>query len=221
MKNGKKVNWKEGLDRMCSYKHTHNSAVHIGFQGQEKDDEIKGSGNSINYKYRMHDPRIGRFFAVDPLAAKYPHNSTYAFSENRVIDGVEIEGLEVTHYTFAWNKKTREYEKVGSEYTIMGLAITSGFHFHYKGGPLVEKGYDQLNIFIPGKYSVLEKSIYMSKDPGTVVGEFGPYVSATNETYSGGEAESESGPVGGNVGAKFIINKTTLTVDNEGVDVKR
>ena len=66
-----------------------------GFQGQEKDDEIKGEGNSVNYKYRMHDPRIGRFFAIDPLAPKYPHNSPYAFSENRVIDGVELEGLEV------------------------------------------------------------------------------------------------------------------------------
>jgi RHS repeat-associated protein len=65
-----------------------------GFQGQETDDEIKGEGNSVNYKYRMHDPRIGRFFAVDPLAAKYPWNSPYAFSENRVIDGVELEGLE-------------------------------------------------------------------------------------------------------------------------------
>lgn len=43
----------------------------------------------------MHDPRLGRFFAVDPLASKYPHNSPYAFSENRVIDGVELEGLEV------------------------------------------------------------------------------------------------------------------------------
>ncbi len=42
----------------------------------------------------MHDPRIGRFFAVDPLKAKYPHNSPYAFSENRVIDAVELEGLE-------------------------------------------------------------------------------------------------------------------------------
>ena len=65
-----------------------------GFQGQEKDDEIKGTGNSVNYKYRMHDPRIGRFFSVDPLAPSYPHNSPYAFSENRVIDGVELEGLE-------------------------------------------------------------------------------------------------------------------------------
>ncbi|MCJ8288383.1 MAG: hypothetical protein HRT58_00015 [Crocinitomicaceae bacterium] len=60
------------------------------------DDEVKGKGNSVNYKYRMHDPRIGRFFAVDPLAAKYPHNSSYAFSENMVIHMVELEGLEAT-----------------------------------------------------------------------------------------------------------------------------
>ena len=65
-----------------------------GFQGQEIDSEVKGEGNSVNYKYRMHDPRIGRFFAVDPLASKYPYNGPYNFSENRVIDGVELEGLE-------------------------------------------------------------------------------------------------------------------------------
>lgn len=65
-----------------------------GFQGQEQDDEVKGEGNSINYKYRMHDPRLGRFFTLDPLAPKYPHNSPYAFSENRLLDGVELEGLE-------------------------------------------------------------------------------------------------------------------------------
>jgi hypothetical protein len=65
-----------------------------GFQDQEMDNEIKGQGNSLNYEYRMHDSRIGRFFAIDPLAPSYPHNSVYAFSENRVIDGVELEGLE-------------------------------------------------------------------------------------------------------------------------------
>ncbi|NJM79323.1 MAG: hypothetical protein HC854_06335 [Flavobacterium sp.] len=70
-----------------------------GFQGQEKDDELKGEGNSLNYTFRMHDPRVGRFFAVDPLAAKYPHNSPYAFSENKVIDAVELEGLEKLKYT--------------------------------------------------------------------------------------------------------------------------
>jgi hypothetical protein len=52
----------------------------------------------------MHDPRLGRFFAVDPLFKKYPHNSVYAFSENRVLDAVELEGLEkyiVHSYSFA------------------------------------------------------------------------------------------------------------------------
>ena len=65
-----------------------------GFQGQEMDNEIKGEGNSLNYTFRMHDPRVGRFFAVDPLEKSYPWNSPYAFSENRVIDAIELEGLE-------------------------------------------------------------------------------------------------------------------------------
>ena len=79
-------------------RHGSTDSYRYGFQGQEKDDEIKGEGNSINYKYRMHDPRVGRFFAVDPLAPQYPHNSPYAFGENRVIDQIEREGLEGTFY---------------------------------------------------------------------------------------------------------------------------
>jgi RHS repeat-associated protein len=76
-------------------RHGNTSDYRYGFQGQEMDNEVKGEGNSVNYKFRMHDPRIGRFFAVDPLTAKYPDNSPYAFSENRVLDGIELEGLEV------------------------------------------------------------------------------------------------------------------------------
>ena len=65
-----------------------------GFQDKEKDDEVKGEGNSVNYKYRMHVPRIGRFFAVDLLAAKFPHYTPYSFSGNKVIHAIEYEGLE-------------------------------------------------------------------------------------------------------------------------------
>lgn len=84
------------------------------FQGQESDPEIKGEGNSINFKYRIHDPRLGRFFSIDPLAAEYSYNSPYAFSENRVIDGVELEGLEV---------------QLVSEEQNAGSAATSGLGF--------------------------------------------------------------------------------------------
>lgn len=72
------------------------------------DDELKGEGNSINYKYRMHDPRVGRFFAVDPLFREYPYNSPYAFSENRVIDARELEGLEMAD-TDLWMHDRRDY----------------------------------------------------------------------------------------------------------------
>jgi RHS repeat-associated protein len=69
-----------------------------GFNGMERDKEIKGEGNLINYKFRMHDPRIGRFLSVDPLTTSYPWNSPYAFSENRVVDGIDLEGKEY-YYT--------------------------------------------------------------------------------------------------------------------------
>jgi len=65
------------------------------FQGQEHNDEINGGvGLSYAFEYRMHDPRVGKFLSIDPLAFLFPWNSPYAFSENRVLDMVELEGLE-------------------------------------------------------------------------------------------------------------------------------
>ena len=69
------------------------------FNGQEGDNEVFGESSLFAFEYRMHDARLGRFWSVDPLAAKYPWNSTYAFAENRVIEGRELEGLEVAFST--------------------------------------------------------------------------------------------------------------------------
>ena len=70
------------------------SAYRYGFQGQEMDDEIKATGHLFNYTFRMYDPRLGRFLSLDPLSNSFPWNAPYAFSENRVIDAIELEGLE-------------------------------------------------------------------------------------------------------------------------------
>ncbi|WP_452601292.1 3-coathanger stack domain-containing protein [Pontimicrobium sp. MEBiC06410] len=75
-------------------RHGSSDSYRYGFQGQEKDDEIKGEGNSLNYTFRMHDPRVGRFFTPDPMEKAYPYYSPYQFSGNRLIDMVELEGLE-------------------------------------------------------------------------------------------------------------------------------
>ena len=62
------------------------------FQGQESQEEL--DLNWISFKWRNHDPAIGRFMSIDPLAVDYTYNSTYAFSENKVIMYNELEGLE-------------------------------------------------------------------------------------------------------------------------------
>ena len=64
------------------------------FNGQEADNEVLGEGALHSFEYRMHDTRIGRFWSVDPLAGKFPWNSTYAFAENMPIWARELEGLE-------------------------------------------------------------------------------------------------------------------------------
>ena len=71
-----------------------NFFIPYSFQGQEHDNEVKCEGNSVNYKYRMCDPRVGRFFAVDKLSSLYPYYTPYSFSGNRVVDAIELEGLE-------------------------------------------------------------------------------------------------------------------------------
>ncbi|MGV9004118.1 RHS repeat domain-containing protein [Flavobacterium sp.] len=106
-----------------------------GFQGQEKDDEIKGEGNSLNYTFRMHDPRVGRFFATDPLEKKYPWNSPYAFSENKVINLIELEGLETAmcryvlensgHYSPGYKHASNDSRVLEAQ--VSGTAMKLGF----------------------------------------------------------------------------------------------
>ena len=66
----------------------------FGFNGQEGDDEVSGEGNTIAFKYRINDTRLGRFFAVDPLASEYPFWTPYQFAGLLPIRFVELEGLE-------------------------------------------------------------------------------------------------------------------------------
>ncbi|TCP24242.1 RHS repeat-associated protein [Tenacibaculum skagerrakense] len=64
-----------------------------GFQGQELHDEL---GLNVNeFKYRFYDPAHARFWSLDPLAEDFVYNSTYAFAENKIGMGMELEGREI------------------------------------------------------------------------------------------------------------------------------
>ncbi|PCH75101.1 MAG: type IV secretion protein Rhs [Flavobacteriaceae bacterium] len=56
--------------------------------------------NTHEWRYRISDPAIGRFWQIDPLAEDYMYNSTYAFAENKLGMGVELEGLEIVSWDF-------------------------------------------------------------------------------------------------------------------------
>ncbi|MCB0482721.1 MAG: hypothetical protein KDC83_14930 [Flavobacteriales bacterium] len=65
----------------------------FGFNGKEIDDEVKGARNTINFEYRVYDPRLGRFFSTDLLTFNYPFWSPYEFAGNDPIRFVDILGL--------------------------------------------------------------------------------------------------------------------------------
>lgn len=91
------------------------SDYRFGFNGKEKDSEGMGGGlSTYDYGFRIYNPAIAKFLSVDPLYRSYPWNSTYAFAENRVIDGVDLEGLEyatvIYKYYYGSTKPVMEVE---------------------------------------------------------------------------------------------------------------
>lgn len=71
----------------------------FGFNGQHKDNEIKGIGNSLDFGARMYDSRLGRWLSLDPLQKKYPSLSAYHFSNNNPIYFKDFEGKYFTGST--------------------------------------------------------------------------------------------------------------------------
>ena len=66
----------------------------FGFNGQMKDNEMKGVGNSLDFGARMYDSRIGRWLTSDPKEIKYPSLSPYHFGFNNPIVTIDVDGNE-------------------------------------------------------------------------------------------------------------------------------
>uniref|UniRef100_UPI002989C816 RHS repeat domain-containing protein n=1 Tax=Flavobacterium columnare TaxID=996 RepID=UPI002989C816 len=75
-------------------RHGSSTAYRYGFNGKEKDDELKGEGNHYDYGMRVSDPRTGRFFSVDPLTKDFPWYTPYQFAGNTPIAAIDLDGEE-------------------------------------------------------------------------------------------------------------------------------
>ena len=100
----------------------------FGFNGKEKDNELKGVGNSLDFGARIYDSRVGRWLSLDPLATKYPSISPYAFVANSPLRFIDYNGKEIWigHY----DKKEgvvidRLQYKGGKLYNNEGIEVTT------------------------------------------------------------------------------------------------
>lgn len=71
------------------------AAYRYGFNGMERDDEMKGSGNSYDFGARMYDSRLGRWMSLDPLQAKYSSFSPYCFVANTPLIAIDPDGRDI------------------------------------------------------------------------------------------------------------------------------
>ncbi|OWP82669.1 hypothetical protein BWK59_14625 [Flavobacterium davisii] len=73
-------------------RHGSSTAYRYGFNGMEKDDELKGEGNSYDLGLRIFDPRIARMFKIDPRSKEYPWQSPYVYHRNSPLASIDYLG---------------------------------------------------------------------------------------------------------------------------------
>jgi hypothetical protein len=146
----------------------------------------------------MHDPRVGRFFARDPLSGKFPWNSPYAFSENRVIDGLELEGLEVVHFGIPGKVfGTIDFKKMDEKTIKIKIAEYEKFHkgrmnFDYMRTRNDNEVWTIESLQNPYGYSTGVKRQAYASDKSYKNGEGKPFYSDTDRTLLEGFTAKDS-----------------------------
>lgn len=123
-------------------------------------------------------PDVGRFFNVDPLSEKYAYQSHYNFSENRVIDAVELEGLEAVLIHGTTQQKTGHSFSQGALRELKNIGGNSAINTSFRwNAPLTNdtgmRG-DAARLLVTHVLSTRQKMIsggvITEKEPVTLIG---------------------------------------------------
>jgi RHS repeat-associated protein len=213
----------------------------FGFGSQEKDNEIYGAGNCYSYEYRMHDPRLGRFMSVDPLAYVYPWNSPYAFAENKVIMYTDLEGRETDPVPATQKQSDGNYTTAIDNTNTAGVALTyeeiqDAIHNHnvaynkwlatkgpdfnvgaggMEGDPRAKGTDNAMSLIVPG-YDILKKTCKGDRitwmDIGIEAAGFIPFGKVVGKAYKA-VAKSPFADAAVKQLANFFKNNADETID--------
>jgi len=103
----------------------------FGFNGKEKDDEVKGTGVQIDYGFRIFDSRVGRFLSVDPLFQTYAYYTPYQYAGNDPILFIDVDGFE-RHLNKNASKQIRCFNDWDIKRINFNLGINLSQLFHKK-----------------------------------------------------------------------------------------
>lgn len=115
-----------------------NGKYRFGFNGMEKDDEVKGSGNSLDFGARIYDPRLGRWFSVDPMQRKYPDFAPYHFCLDNSILFVDPDG-KVVIIKDVNGKVVATIKADGKMIIVKGMENSAAIHQYTQAKAYLEK----------------------------------------------------------------------------------
>ncbi len=160
-------------------------------------------------------PDIGRFFNVDPLSEKYVYNSTYAFSENKVISHRELEGLEaIPADNFKKSDQMLVVVALGRANGIYGDGI-SGNNTLYKNLPQNLQNDDGLALFISRAVNT-QVITYAGSDSGITA----KHIAETVANYRIINPDSKVALIGHSLGGKDVLDAANFIGENNDINNK-
>lgn len=144
---------------------TPSNGYRYGFNGQEKEDEVAGEGNSYTAEYWQYDSRLGRRWNIDPVTV--PYESPYGAFRNNPIMLSDPNG-DCADCPKPEKKGTAEAEKqtttaqkdinMGVDGGIQTVTVEKNWYWH--GGSKVttcdENGKDKVTGYDAGWYGASE-----------------------------------------------------------------
>ena len=145
----------------------------------EKDDEVKGGGNSYTTEFRQYDARLGRWLSLDPMDKKYPSFSPYSAFNNNPVYFKDPKGLEGED-----PKSSKKEKGAGNEELKLPQdAVIKGRFVDKDKNGVINHGKKILDAK-PGdvdRFSIGDKDYVANFD---IKGDFNGYVDKAGEMYS-------------------------------------